>query len=94
MNKEKKTNISRVQFIGAAIKSGQDLEGVEKGPTAIRQSGLFKSIAHKYNAEIIDHEDISLASLTKDQLNQPEYKSHVKRLHLLDPLLEKLSKKV
>ena len=36
MNKEKKTNISKVQFIGAAIKSGQDLEGVEKGPTAIR----------------------------------------------------------
>jgi hypothetical protein len=32
MNKEKVTVANKIEYLGAAIKSGQDLEGVENGP--------------------------------------------------------------
>ena len=59
-NKTKQTTTKNLQFIGAAVHSGQNLEGVDKGPEAIRNSGLFKALESKYEVKTKDHGDINL----------------------------------
>lgn len=39
-----KTVLKKLLFLGAAIREGQPLTGVEQGPDAIRQSGVFTKL--------------------------------------------------
>jgi arginase family enzyme len=56
----RQTLVKRLAYLGAAIREGQPIGGVEKGPELIRQSGLFSMLRKNYGAEVIDYGDVKL----------------------------------
>jgi hypothetical protein len=50
-------------YVGAAIKEGQDLNGVEQAPRILRESGLFKSLQEKFSVNVVDDGDVSFSDL-------------------------------
>ena len=91
----RKTLSTGINYIGAAIKEGQTLSGVDTAPDALRNSGLFDSLKKKFNVEVKDYGNISLKELNKTGNiihPDPAQQTHqVRNLHLLDPLLHELS---
>ena len=55
---KRKTLSNIVSYIGAAVSSGQGLDGVQNGSNAIRNSGVFNLLKNKYQVKIKDHGDI------------------------------------
>lgn len=45
---KRKTLSNIVSYIGAAVSSGQGLDGVQNGSNAIRNSGVFNLLKNKY----------------------------------------------
>lgn len=56
---EKRSIFKAVSYIGAAIREGQDLVGVEEAPDALRKAGLFEALRKKFEVEINDYGNIS-----------------------------------
>lgn len=83
-------NISKLSFLGACFTSGQPIQGVELGPRAIRNSGIFKSLQNKYHVAVSDHGDVKEVKV-KDYV---KHKSHIGNLDILDPSLKSLNDKV
>ena len=52
------SNYKKLSFLGACLHSGQPIKGVELAPQAIRNSGLFSSLAEKYEVKVKDYGDI------------------------------------
>ena len=50
--------ISKLSYLGACFTSGQPISGVELGPMAIRNSGIFQSLHKNYNVAVNDHGDV------------------------------------
>lgn len=55
----KQTVLKTLGFLGAAINQGQLVKGVEKGPSLIRNSGVFNLLNKNYGVSIKDYGDIS-----------------------------------
>lgn len=50
--------VTRLSYLGACFKSGQPIGGVEFGPKAVRESGIFKSLQENYGVKVNDHGDV------------------------------------
>jgi arginase family enzyme len=56
-----KTLLTSLSFLGAAIHEGQSLPGAHKGPSIIRNSGVFDTLKNIYHIHpITDYGDISI----------------------------------
>lgn len=44
----RQTIVKKLAYLGAAIREGQPIGGVEKGPKLIRESGVFKMMQKNY----------------------------------------------
>lgn len=51
--------ISKLGFLGACFSGGQPIKGVELGPKAIRESGVFKALEANYGVKTIDYGDVN-----------------------------------
>ena len=77
-------------YLGAAVRSGQEIAGVETGPEALRNSGVFNLLRDHYKVDVKDYGDIHE---TYSQAH-PDFTGHqrgFKNLHILDPTLRSLS---
>lgn len=83
-------NITKLSYLGACFTSGQPIQGVELGPRAIRNSGIFNSLQNKYHVTVNDHGDVKEIR-HKDQI---KFKSHIRNLDILDSSLKSLNDKV
>ena len=90
-----KTVLNSLSYLGAAIREGQPLKGVKKGPDVIRNSGVFETLRkiHKIN-DIRDYGNISYELLPDTEAKRKPIKHMVNNLHVLDPLLKLLNTKL
>ena len=81
-------SVTKLSYLGACFVSGQPIGGVELGPKAVRQSGIFNSLLDNYGVKVNDHGDVH--EVKSDKVN----KTHIKNLQILDPSLQKLNDRV
>jgi arginase len=73
INKNEYIDSKTVGIIGVSIKEGQDLEGPEKAPEYIRNSGLY-DVIKSLNWQYQDYQDINDDNLILENLEKKEYK--------------------
>lgn len=56
----RQTIVKRLAYLGAAIREGQPIAGVQKGPKLIRESGVFKMMQKNYGTQVVDYGDVKL----------------------------------